>query len=442
MVAHERGEERLPRRLGTLEAVTIGIGGMIGGAIFEAIGVAAGMAGPSVVITFCFGALMASLTGYSYGKLGAKFPEAGGSFSYISRAFKGKSLRVLMGYLIWFAYISAAALYTLGFASYMRVFVPLVPDWFFAFGLVAAFTLVNLRGVKETGMAQNFMVSLKVLILLALVVVSLGSLHVDNFVPLFPFGVPSSLLALGIIFIGYEGFDIIGTSGEELKEPSKQIPRAIFLSIVVVSFLYISVSAVSIGVLGYDELRTSSAPLTRVALRAAGPLGALALGVGGVLSTASAFNAALYGASRISFSLSRSNVLPKQIGRLNRMASPYTAVAVTAVLAALLTTVSLLSEAAVKFAASLSSAAFIFVFLMVNLANYRLRHITKPHPAIMWLTICLYLLTMGLLYVADPTSWLFVGAWIAFALALDLLLRSKLIKWFYFGRGDYSGSGA
>jgi amino acid transporter len=438
MESSERRSGGLARKLGTFEAVTIGIGGMIGGAIFEAIGVAAGIAGPSLVLTFCLGAVMAALTGYSYGKLGARFPEAGGSFSYISRAFKGRGFRVMMGYLIWFAYIAAAALYSLGFTSYARVFLPWLPQPVVMLALVLGFTWVNLRGVKETGMAQNLMVSLKVSILLLLVSVGWGAVDFDNYVPLFPFGPANTLLAIGIIFIGYEGFDIIGTSGEELNDPAKQIPRSIFISIAIVSFLYISVSAVSIGVLGYRGLQEASAPLTAVAERSFGRMGAVVLGLGGVFSTASAFNAAMYGASRVAYSLGRNNVLPKKACELSRSAAPAVAIVSTGGLIALLAIASLASYEAVKFAASLSSASFMFVFLLVNLANYRLRHITRPNRWLMWTTIALYVFSMAILYVADPMSWLLVGAWVLAAFVLDFGLRSRLIGLFYYKEEELS----
>ncbi len=424
--------QKLARKLGLLEAVTIGIGGMIGGAIFETIGIVAGMVGPSIFLSFIFAAVLAAFTGYSYSKLGPTFPESGGSFTYIHKALRGRALSIFVGYMLWFSYAAASALYCVGFAFYLSFFLRDMPTFFTPFLLILGFVSLNMRGVKEAGMVQNVLVIIKVSTLAFLIAVGLKALNIDNFVPLFPNGYLAPLLGSAILFIGYEGFDIIGTSAEELKDPRKMIPRAIFLSIAIVATLYISVSIVSVGVLNYEILGHTRAPLIAVAEKAFGHVGMWVLAFGGVLSTASAFNAALYGASRIAFNLSHYNIMPRLMMKLNRNRAPFMAVILTGLLATLITVLGLTSEETVKFLSSLSSASFLLIFFLVTLSNYKLRHITKASTKVLKVAVVLFIFAMALLALADPTSWGVVITWIAVSLIIDRLLKWKMGDLYYY----------
>lgn len=426
--------QKLARKLGLLEAVTIGIGGMIGGAIFETIGIVAGMVGPSIFLSFIFAAIIAAFTGYSYSKLGPTFPESGGSFTYIHKALRGRALSIFVGYMLWFSYAAASALYSVGFAFYLSFFLKGMPTFFTPFLLILGFISLNMRGVKEAGMVQNVLVIIKVSTLAFLIAVGLKALNISNFIPLFPNGYLAPLLGSAVLFIGYEGFDIIGTSAEELKDPKKMIPKAIFLSIAIVATLYISVSIVSVGVLNYEILGQTRAPLIAVADKAFGHVGMWVLAFGGVLSTASAFNAALYGASRIAFNLSHYNIMPKLMVKLNRNQAPFMAVLLTGILATFITVLGLTSKETVKFLSSLSSASFLLIFFLVTLSNYKLRHITKANRKVLKVAIALFIFAMILLALADPTSWGVVITWIAVSLIIDRLLKWKMGGLYYYKR--------
>ena len=422
---------RLARKLGLLEAVSIGIGGMIGGAIFEVIGLVAGMVGPSIFLSFSFAATIAALIGYSYSKLGPTFPESGGSFTYIHKALRGRALSVFVGYMLWFSYSAACALYSVGFAFYLSFFIKDVPPIFTPFLLILVFVLLNLRGVKEAGIIQSILVTIKVLSLVFLIVVGLRALNLDNFYPMFPNGFWAPLLGSAILFIGYQGFDIIGTSAEELKDPKRTIPKAIYLSIIIVAFLYIFVSIVSVGVVNYQELGAARAPLILVAERSFGITGMWILATGGVISTGSAFNAALYGASRIAYNLSYYNIMPKSMMKLNKSKAPYISVLSAGALTTVITVAGLTSEETVKFLSSLSSASFLLIFFLVTISNYKLRYLTKSNVKILKVAIVLCLFAMALLAFADPTSWVVVLSWIALSITVDKFLKWKMSKLYY-----------
>ena len=429
-------EARLSRRLGLVEAITIGIGGMIGGAIFEAIGVIAGIVGPGMIFSFMFAALLAALTGYSYTKLGPMFPESGGSFTYVYRAFRGRLFSIFVGYMLWFSYAAASSLYAIAFSFYMKLFLPSTSPLLVALLLVMVFLALNLRGVKEVGSTQNILVLIKVGTLVILIALALTKISPENFEPLLPNGVLAVFIGSSIIFIGYEGFDIIGTSAEELKDPKRTIPKAIYISILIVSTLYVLVSLVSVGVVRYSELAGQHAPLAVVAERAAGGWGATLLGLGGLVSTASALNAALYGASRVAYNLAVHNILPKHFSRLNKRSVPYVPVLSTSIVIAVLTTLGLISRDGARFASALSSASFMLIFFLVTLSNYRLRAVTKANARILQAAIALFLFAMILLLIEDPLSWFIVIGWIAMSVVADLLLRRYVTKFFYYTPED------
>lgn len=429
---------RLERRLGLFDAVTIGVGGMIGGAIFVAISVATEETGPSVPLSFAFCAFLALLTGYSYAKMAPKFPEAGGGFSYIRRAFKKRKLSLSIGYTVWFAYVAACALYIVGFAGYAHTFINL-PKYALAFLIIVPFTGLNIIGLRESALTQNIVVSAKILILAVLVVIGFFYIDPQNFENPFPFGVSAIFIASAAIFIGYQGFDIIANTAEEIKDPDKNISKAIYISIALVSVIYISVSLVAIGTVGdQGVIEDPEAPLSKVAEGFMGSWGAKLLGIGGLLSTASAYNAALYGASRISFTLSRYHLMPKQMVWLTEKSIPMNAILLASSVSAALGIYGIWSAQGLERVASLSSATFLIVFFLVALANHKLRKTTGANSNIIFLTLAMYIVMMISSIFFDFRTWILLVGFIILIYVLDILMRRFFIPWFYFEKEDFS----
>lgn len=428
---------RLERRLGLFDAVTIGVGGMIGGAIFVAISVATEETGPSVPLSFAFCSLLALLTGYSYAKLAPKFPEAGGGFSYIRRAFKKRKLSISIGYTVWFAYVAACALYIVGFAGYAHSFIDL-PTYSLALLIIVPFTGLNIIGLRESAMTQNIIVTAKILILAILVLIGFFFIDSSNFANPFPNGIGAVFIASSVIFIGYQGFDIIGNTAEEIRDPERNIRKAIYISILIVSVIYISVSMVAIGTVGYtDIIEDPEAPLSRVAEGFMGSWGAKLLGIGGLLSTASAYNAALYGASRISFTLGRYHLMPKQMVWLSEKSMPIMAILLASSASAVLGIYGLWSLSGLERIASLSSATFLVVFFLVALANYKLRKTTGANKNIIYITLALYVVMVISSLLFDFYTWIILVAFIIMIYIIDIILRRFFIPWFYFEKDDF-----
>ncbi|MHA1581307.1 MAG: APC family permease [Candidatus Baldrarchaeia archaeon] len=369
-------EVELIRELGLIEAVTIGIGGMIGGGIFTVIGLVVGIAGKFVLLSLVLCTFSALLTGYSYSALAEKYPSSGASYAYVKAGF-GEFVGGFIAWLIWFSYIASCSLYAVSFGQYMTYFVK--SSWkIWSLVLIAVLTILNLKGAKKTGSVENILVAAKVVLLLLfagagfLFAAKYGLIQkLQDYVPNpteADFRFLNIVLGSGLIFIAYEGFELIATSAEELKNPRKNIKRAIYICIVVVSTVYLLVTLIALMVIDPAKLMSSEAPLAEAAEQFLGSIGGILLGVGGLLATSSAFNASLFGSSRMMFALARDGLAPKKLVKLSEEARvPYINILFTSFVITILTLVGVLQEVA-----TLSSLFFLITFFMVNLSAFRL----------------------------------------------------------------------
>lgn len=420
-------ERELIRQLGLLDAVMIGIGASIGAGIFAVLGLAYGNAGPAVIFSFVFCGFASVLTGYSYSKMSKLFPESGASYTYVARAFKKPVVGVVAGATLWFAYLVSCSTYAVGFSDYLGYFVnnnqrtiielvstiyglntsivsqiiggafQIIDKRIIIIALVAVFGLLNFASVSETGRTQTVIVMSKVAILGFFVVVGLvfvrdmltpkigivdstiGIQYTNNFSPIFsPTTFQNPILPImavvTIIFIAFEGFDLIPTTGEEIKSPKKNISRAIYITIITVNIVYLFTVIVIIGLIPWYQAGASEAPLAEaIKLTWVGQWGEILVGLGGILSTASAFNATLFGTSRLAYVMSRDRVFPRQFIKLSRRSHvPYISLLVASFLSLTLALIGNL-----ELVAGLASSSFIIIFFLVNFSNYRLRSKTK-----------------------------------------------------------------
>lgn len=429
-------ERRLIRRLSITEAVTIGVGASIGAGVFTSINLAMWESGIGSVLTFLLCSISAFLVGYSYIKLSSIYPESGASYSYIAKAFKHPFIVFVSGCTLWFAYVIACSTYTVGFANYFSYVLNWENKWVidlllevnglrYASQLVwslvmpshtkkllmviltAVFTCLNIIGVSETGKIQTGMVIGKVLILLFFVAVGLietlsrpkvaflssqpeillSQIYTYYIPLLFPFknalwGVFS---AVAVVFIAFEGFDLIPTAGEELKDP-RVIGKAILITIASISIIYILTLFTLMLLVPWYQTGVSEAPLAE-AMRETwlNGWGEAVLVAGGILSTASAFNATLFGASRLMFAMARENVLPEWLSNLSKKERvPY----ISILLAASVSLAFALTEN-LELVTSTTGVAFMTIFLLVSASNLKLRNKTRSNALIPLMAIIL-----------------------------------------------------
>ncbi|MCA9937833.1 MAG: amino acid permease [Anaerolineales bacterium] len=387
-------EITLSRTLGLLDITMIGVGAMIGAGIFVLTGIAAGEAGPALVLAFLLNGITTTFTALSYAELGSAFPEAGGGYLWVKEGMGGTQ-GFLAGWMSWFAHAVACSLYGLGFGRFavelLSLGYPGVLDHAHSLTLlfmgiiVILFAFINVRGASETGLVGNVVTIAKVIILGIFIVVGVRAMFLrpdlnvftENFLP---HGLSGVFVAMGLTFIAFEGYEIIAQSGEEVKDPMRNIPRAIFISIVIVVIIYVLVALVAIGAVTvpanagnipvWDYLaQAREVAIVRAAEQFMGRWGGILILISGLASTMSALNATIYSSSRVSFAMGRDHNLPDIFGRIHpRMHTPFGAIGISAVLIIIMA-LSLPIDQVAKAA----DVMFLLMFAQVNITLMTLR---------------------------------------------------------------------
>ncbi len=358
------------RTLGFWATVSIGVGGMVGGGIFAVLGLAVSLAQGGTPIAFTVAGLVALVTAYSYARLSVHFQSQGGTVVFVDRAFGRGLLTGSLNTLLWTSYVVMLALYSYAFGSYGATFFPnggaLVRHGLITAGILVP-TVLNMLAASVVGKAETWIVAIKITILTVFVVV--GAFQVDpaRLAPSTWAG-PVHLIAGGmIIFLAYEGFELMANAAEDVRDPKKTLPRAFFTTVVFVIVLYVLVSLVTVGSMQLsDIIDAKDYALAEAARPSLGSVGFEIIGVAAMLSTFSAINATLYGAARLSYTIAKEGELPEALEKKvwNR---PIEGLLVTAVLSTALANLADLSSISM-----MGSAGFLLVFAVVNASAAKL----------------------------------------------------------------------
>lgn len=303
------------KSLGIYAATSIGIGGMIGAGIFSIFGTAVKISGNAVYIPFIIAGVVALLNGYSYAKLGVRYQSAGGPVEFLLKGFGYGILSGGLNLLLWISYIFALALYSKGFSSYAVTFLPpdsaLVWEKIFATAIILVFTVINFIGAKAVGKSELFIVSIKFGILVLFAAAGIAYMDIGNLsIFLWPDS-KSILFGAGVVFLAYQGFGLITNAAEDITNPETTLPRAIYLSIILIIIIYVSVSLAVIGNLSTFEIEKSKDyALAAAAKPFLGVIGFKIMALAALISTSSAINASLYGGANISYLLAKEGRLP------------------------------------------------------------------------------------------------------------------------------------
>jgi APA family basic amino acid/polyamine antiporter len=411
-------EIKFSRELGLLEATTLGVGAMIGAGIFILSGMAAGIAGPAATVSYILCGLMTLFTALSYSELSSSIPLAGGGYTFVHQGLGG-FIAFLNGWALIFGSVVACSLYALGFAGHFNPLLDLVikvspPVKFSAFAIAFLLIAINIKGAKESGKTQNIFTISKVAILIIFIALCIPHVKTSGFKPFAPFGFTGIISATALIYISFFGFELISSASEEIKNPTKTVPRAILLSLFIPMLIYVGVVLVSTGILDYQTLGTSAAPLVLIAEKALGNYGLLFILVGGLLSTTSALNATILAASRQTYAMGRDGYLPGKIFRLHpKFKTPYTAVAVVGIVVLIFCL-----SGEVEFVAHLANFCYLFALILVNLSVIMLRkkepRLKRPfklpwHPVIPLLAIASNLVILAFM---SPRTYLLGAGWL------------------------------
>ncbi len=330
----EQRSQRLRRVLTLREAVALGIGGTIGGGIFVLVGAAAGRAGPGALLAFVLAFGVSLLIALPYAELACRYPLAGGGYAF-TRTLLGPHWGFVMGWGYWGAYIFVSGYVTLGFGGYFHALtgLPAVPG---ALALIGLCTGINLAGIRLSGLVQSLVIGLAMAALLGFSMSGLPHIHFERFTPFLPFGLGGVAVATLLAFLAFGGFDMVAAAGEEITSPERNLPRAILLTLLAVLGLYLLITFVALGVLPWNELGTSSAPLAAAATQFLGSTGRQLTAAAALLTTAATGNAVLVVTSRVAFAMARDGLLPGLVARVHsKTSTPWGAVLLNGILLAL-----------------------------------------------------------------------------------------------------------
>lgn len=434
----------LSRNLGLFTITLIGVGAMIGAGIFVLTGIAAGVAGPALLLVYSLNGVVTTLTAMAYAELGSCFPEAGGGYLWVKEGIGGTA-GFMSGWMSWFAHIVACSFYAIGFATFAVELAHLAgldigdrytPIKVLLVIVVLAFTAINVCGASETGTVGNIVTIAKVVILGLFALFGLLALWRLPAWPraftteFLPNGLGGVVRAMGLTFIAFEGYEIIAQTGEEARDPKRTIPRAIFLSIIISVVIYLVIGFVALGAVQAPDGQPSWRFLGQLgelgmagAARQFLPYGNVLILIGGVMSTMSALNATIYSSSRVSFAMGRDRNLPERLGQIHpRFRTPAWAIVVSSAMI-ILAGITLPIEKV----ASAADIMFLLLFLLVNVSLIALRS-RRPDlersyrvPLFPWLTLLAIGCNLGLaayLFTYSPLAWGVAAGWLAVGLAL------------------------
>lgn len=336
-------EAELERTLGLREGLAIGVGTMVGAGIFIFPGLAAGKAGLAATASFAIGGVITLLVALPASELATAMPRSGGGYYFISRGM-GSLPGCIVGIGLWTGLVFASGFYLVGFGYYatgvltdfLGAAVPRAGTLGVATGAILA--LVSITGTEKTGKLQNGIVGILLAILAVFLTYGvLDSLGVFGRVrapeEFAPFGTTPIFTTAALVFTSYLGFAQIATVAGDIKEPGKNLPRAMVGSVLIVGTLYVVTIFVATSAFGAEKLALlGETALVEVAGSFVGPFGALAITVAGLLGTLSSANASILSSSRAVYALSRDELIPGIFGGINdRYATPHVALIVTGV---------------------------------------------------------------------------------------------------------------
>ena len=367
-------------------AVSIGIGGMVGAGIFSILGVVAQAAGNAMWVAFAIGGVVALLSTYSYARLGATFPSAGGAVHFLVKSFGDGVLAGGLNLFMWAGYIISLALYAVAFGSYAATFVTTAPSPLLvkslAVGAVLVLTVVNAFGAKIMGRWETVIVAVKVAILVLFAVAGLWFIKPGNLSPeLWP-DTKAILFGAGVLFIGYEGFGLITNAARDMRDPKTMLPRALYSSVILVIIIYLAVSVTVSGNLSNAQIeRAKDYALAEAAKPFLGEFGFRLIAIAALFSTASAINATLFGSANVCYMIARDGELPGGLSRTEWKQAT----------GGLLLTAGLVLAVTLSFdlsgIAMMGSAAFLLVYAAVNAGHLRVLKATGAYATIVWLSL-------------------------------------------------------
>jgi amino acid transporter len=360
------------KKLSLIEVISMAVGTMIGASIFSIFGVGAQIAGRNLPIAFVLSGLFALLVAYTYAKLGSKIISDAGPIAFILKGIGDNLVTGALSILMWVSYVISISLFAKGFAGY---FLPLVniPSTSISMAIVEVvlillFTGLNVLGSKTVGRAEFVIVLIKLSILSIFIIGGFFLLDVSNIIPSGDRShLQGTLHASIIFFLSYMGFGLVTNASEHMQTPEKNVPKAIYISIAIVMFIYVSVAVVAVGNLPISQLISSGENALAVAASPfLGRFGFFLISIGALFSISSSLNATLYGGTNVAYSFAKDGMLPTFFERKTWFKSPE-GLYITAGLSMTFVLLFNIDEIA-----SITSAIFTIIYIFAFISHFRL----------------------------------------------------------------------
>lgn len=388
------------KSIGLFSAISIGIGGMIGAGIFSILGVSAKISGNALYLSFMIAGIVALFCTYSYAKLGVKYPSAGGPVEFLIKGLGDGITAGGFNILLWIGYIFVLALYAKAFAGYAATF--FVADAsgsllnILATAIILIFTGVNFIGAKAVGKSELTIVIIKVGMLLVFAAAGLffikpTLLAISNW-PKFP----NIIFGAGVVFVAYEGFGLVTNAAEDMENPAKTLPKALYLSVAITIFIYMIISIIVVGNLPIPEIINAKEYALAAAVKPfLGLIGFKIAAIVALFSTSSAINATLYGGANVSYTMAKEGQLPGNFKR-KIWSRGYEGLFITSGLVIVFINILNLEGVAL-----LGSASFLCIYTAVNIAHVKIYRETGANPIYIWASILGCVISLGLLIVYE-----------------------------------------
>ncbi|MGW8375883.1 amino acid permease [Streptomyces sp. ODS28] len=438
----------LRRSLGLWQLTTLSVGATLGTGIFVVLGEAVPDAGPAVIVSFLIAGLTALFSALSYAELAGTIPVSGSSYSY-AYATLGELVAWVCGWCLLLEYGVSVAAVAVGWGQYLNELLHgtlgiTIPEAVAAppgdgglFNLPALLVVLLamvflLGGAKESARANAIMVTIKIAALLLFCAVAFTGIRAGNYTPFMPLGMAGVSAAGATLFFSYIGFDAASTAGEEAKDAQRDLPRAILLSLGIVTLLYCLVAAVAVGALPWQKFKGTEAALAGILHGVTGQgFWPVVLAFGAVIAIASVVLTVLYGQTRVLFAMSRDGLMPKVFSKVNaRTGVPRANTVIVSLFCGLLAAAVPLGSLA-----DATSIGTLFAFALVNIAVLVLRR-TRPHmrrtfrvPLVPVFPLIGFGLCLWMMGSLDTPTWIVFGVWMAAGLAVYFgygIRRSRL----------------
>ncbi len=367
------------------EAISIGIGGMVGGGIFAVLGLATDLAKGGTPVAFLIAGTIALLTAYSYAKLSITYPDKGGTVKFINVGYGINIFSGGINNLLWVSYIIMLSLYASAFGSYAPNLYQItdttsIDVHIYSSLIIIIATLINYFSIKLVSRIESIAVFIKLIILLGFVGIGIyglsDSTHLSQ-LNLSQWESPINLVVAGMmIFVAYEGFELIANTAPDISNPKKNIPKAYFYSVIFVIILYVIIAIITVGSLDFSQIATAKDyVLAEAAKPMLGQMGFTVITIAALISTFSAINASLYGGSRVSYELAEDDELPTQL--TCQLWNQPVGLMITTV-----GTLILVNTLELESISTAGSVGFLIIFAAVNFVGFKLHKEIKGNKVI------------------------------------------------------------